>query len=128
MSASEIYVATGEALSILGDKEAAMDRFSNALTMLPADRLNVRLAVAQEMAKAGHVEDAERPREGRQHKSVEPMEQRPRGHKPAVCPGYVAEAASQLVPAARLVHSLGKLRAMAKIRRFKLHGRAWSQR
>src|ERR1017187_4835909 len=77
---------------------------------------------------AAHVEDAERPREGRQHKSVEPMEQRPRGHKPAVCPGYVAEAASQLVPAARLVHSLGKLCAMAKIRRFKLHGRAWSQR
>jgi len=59
-SVSEIYLATGEALSILGDKEAAMERFSNALTMPSADRLSVRLAVAQEMAKQGHVEDAER--------------------------------------------------------------------
>src|SRR5450631_3030622 len=77
---------------------------------------------------AAHVENAERPREGRQHKSVEPMEQRPPGHKPAVCSGNVAEAASQLITGARLVHSLGKLCAMAKIRRFKLHERAWFQR
>lgn len=59
-SASDIYVATGQALSILGDKEAAMARYAKALTMLPKDRVGVRLAVAQEMAKAGHVEDAER--------------------------------------------------------------------
>jgi tetratricopeptide (TPR) repeat protein len=59
-TASEIYVATGQALSILGDKEAAMIRYGKALTMLPKDRVSVRLAVAQEMAKAGHVEDAER--------------------------------------------------------------------
>jgi len=57
---SEIYVSTGEALSVLGDKDAAMARFSKALTLLPADRVNVRLAVAQEMAKEGRTEDAER--------------------------------------------------------------------
>ena len=60
VSMSDIYIATGEALSILGDKEAAMERFSSALTMPSADRLSVRFAVAQEMAKQGHVEDAER--------------------------------------------------------------------
>ena len=60
VSLSEIYVATGEALSVLGDKDAAMDRFSKALNLLPADRVNVRLAVAREMAKAGRTEDAER--------------------------------------------------------------------
>ena len=57
---SEIYVADGEALSVLGDKDAAMASFTKALTLLPADRVNVRLAVAQEMAKEGHAEDAER--------------------------------------------------------------------
>ena len=59
-TASDIYVSTGQALSILGDKDAAMARYSKALARLPKDRVNVRLAVAREMAKEGHVEDAER--------------------------------------------------------------------
>jgi tetratricopeptide (TPR) repeat protein len=57
---SEVYVSTGEALSILGDKDAAMGRYTKALVALPSDRVNVRLAVADEMAKEGHTEDAER--------------------------------------------------------------------
>jgi tetratricopeptide (TPR) repeat protein len=57
---SEIYVATGEALSVLGEKDAAIARFTKALSLLPADRVNVRLAVAEEMAKEGRTADAER--------------------------------------------------------------------
>lgn len=60
VSLSEIYVATGQALSLLGDKDAAMERFGKALALLPADRVGVRLAVAQEMAQEGRTEDAER--------------------------------------------------------------------
>lgn len=59
-TASEIYVSTGQALAILGDNDAAMVRYGKALSMLPKDRVGVRLAVAQEMAKQGHTEDAER--------------------------------------------------------------------
>lgn len=60
VSASEIYVSTGQALGILGDKEGAMVRYNKALTMMPKDRVGVRLAVAQEMARQGHTQDAER--------------------------------------------------------------------
>lgn len=59
-TASDIYVATGEALSTLGDQVAAMQRFSKALTSPKADRMGVRLAIAQLMATQGHSEDAER--------------------------------------------------------------------
>jgi tetratricopeptide (TPR) repeat protein len=57
---SEIYVSTGEALSTLGDHDAAMDRFRKALTAPGSDRVGVRLAIAQLMAAQGHSEDAER--------------------------------------------------------------------
>jgi tetratricopeptide (TPR) repeat protein len=60
VTVSDIDVATGEALSILGDERAAMDRYSRALALLPANRVSVRLAIAQEMAKQGRTEDAER--------------------------------------------------------------------
>lgn len=57
---SEIFVSTGEALSTVGDHEAAMERFRKALAVLDSDRVSVRLAIAQLMAEQGHSEDAER--------------------------------------------------------------------
>jgi tetratricopeptide (TPR) repeat protein len=57
---SEIFVATGEALSVLGDQQGAMDRFQKALTIPNSNRFNVRLAIAQLMAQEDHSQDAER--------------------------------------------------------------------
>lgn len=57
---SQILVTTGEALSALGDQNAAMDRFRRALEVAGTDRVGVRLAVAQLMAQQGHPADAER--------------------------------------------------------------------
>ncbi|HET9101652.1 MAG TPA: tetratricopeptide repeat protein, partial [Acidobacteriaceae bacterium] len=57
---SEIFVATGDALSTLGDQKAAMERFAKALTVPQSDRVGVRLAVAHLMAQQGHNADAER--------------------------------------------------------------------
>jgi len=57
---SAIYVATGEALSTLGDHAAAMERFVKALDVPNSDRVGVRMAIAQLMAEQGHNEDAER--------------------------------------------------------------------
>ena len=56
----EIYVATGEALSTLGDQEAAMERFRKALSTDQRDRVGVRLAIAHLMEEQGHSEDAQR--------------------------------------------------------------------
>jgi tetratricopeptide (TPR) repeat protein len=58
--APEVYVFTGEALSHLGDQNAALERFRRALTMLGSDRVTVRLAIAQLMAHEDHTEDASR--------------------------------------------------------------------
>ncbi|MGB6112937.1 MAG: tetratricopeptide repeat protein [Acidobacteriaceae bacterium] len=57
---SEIYVATGQALSTIGDQKGAMDRFSKALSTPHSDRVAVRLAIAHVMAQQNHTEDAER--------------------------------------------------------------------
>ena len=57
---SLIFVATGEALSELGDQSAAMDRFRKALDVKGSDRVGVRLAIAQLMAQQGRPEDAQR--------------------------------------------------------------------
>jgi tetratricopeptide (TPR) repeat protein len=57
---SGIYVATGQALSTLGDQKAAMDRFQKALAVPNSDRVGVRLAIAQLMAQQDHSEDAQR--------------------------------------------------------------------
>ena len=57
---SDIYVSTGEALSTLGDQRGAMARFSKALLAPNADRVGVRLAIAQLMAEQGRSADAER--------------------------------------------------------------------
>ena len=57
---SSVYIATGQALSSLGDQTAAMDRFSKALTLPGSDRVGVRLAIAQVMAQQNHPDSAER--------------------------------------------------------------------
>ena len=57
---SEILVSTGEALSTLGDQNAAMDRFQKALVAAGSDRISVRLAIAEIMTQRGHQDDAER--------------------------------------------------------------------
>jgi tetratricopeptide (TPR) repeat protein len=57
---SNIYVSTGEALSTLGDDNAAMGRFSRALVAPNANRVTVRLAIAQMMAQRGRSQEAER--------------------------------------------------------------------
>lgn len=57
---SGIYVSTGEALSTLGDQNAAMERFRKALTTPGSDRVGVRLAIAKVMAQQDHTEDATR--------------------------------------------------------------------
>jgi tetratricopeptide (TPR) repeat protein len=57
---SGIFVSTGQALSLLGDQNAAMQRFEQALTAPNSDRVSVRLAIAQLMASQGHPDDARR--------------------------------------------------------------------
>ena len=57
---SDIYVDTGEALSTLGDRKGAMERFSRALVAPESNRVGVRLAIAQLMAQRGETGPAER--------------------------------------------------------------------
>ena len=57
---SEILVSTGEALSTLGDQNAAMERFQRALVAAGSDRISVRLAIAEIMTERGHQDDAQR--------------------------------------------------------------------
>jgi tetratricopeptide (TPR) repeat protein len=57
---SDVLLATGDALSLLGDRDAAMQRYEAALTAPHADRLGVRLAVGRQMASRGEWEDARR--------------------------------------------------------------------
>jgi len=59
-SESGIYVSTGQALSLLGDQKAAMERFEKALTSPNSDRVSVRLAIAHLMASQDHSDDARR--------------------------------------------------------------------
>ena len=57
---SGIYVSTGEALSALGDQNAAMERFRKALMTPDSDRVSVRLAIATLMAQQNREDDASR--------------------------------------------------------------------
>lgn len=57
---SEIFVATGQAFSTLGDQKAAMARFRIALTFPHSDRVGTRLAIANLMAQQDQADDAER--------------------------------------------------------------------
>jgi tetratricopeptide (TPR) repeat protein len=56
----DILMATGGALLSLGDRDAAMQRFSRALDIPNGDRIGVRLAVAQVFMRQGHFDDAGR--------------------------------------------------------------------
>jgi len=57
---SDTYVATGQALSTLGDQDAAMEKFSKALIAPYSNRVGVRLAIAQLMVQRGQNDDAQR--------------------------------------------------------------------
>ena len=57
---SGIYVSTGQALSTLGDQNAAMERFRKALITPDGDRVSVRLAIAHLMAQQNREDDASR--------------------------------------------------------------------
>ena len=57
---SDIYMSTGEALSMLGDQAAAMEQFSKALLTPNSNRASVRVAIARLMATQNHTADAER--------------------------------------------------------------------
>ncbi len=56
----EILMGTGEALLTMGDRDAAMQRFSRALDIPKGDRIGVRLAIAQVFLRQGHFDDARR--------------------------------------------------------------------
>ena len=56
----DILMSTGGALLALGDRDAAMQRFSRALDVPNGDRLGVRLSVAQVFLRQGHYDDARR--------------------------------------------------------------------
>jgi len=55
-----VFVSTGEALNLLGDRDGAMERFSRALAAPHSDAFGVRLAIARLMASEGHYDDARR--------------------------------------------------------------------
>lgn len=55
---SATLLNTGDALMTLGDEKAAMDRYAQALAAPDANRVDVRLAIAQVMARQGHDDDA----------------------------------------------------------------------
>ncbi len=56
----DILMATGGALLSVGDRDAAMQRFSRALDIPNGDRIGVRLAIAQVFLRQGHFDDARR--------------------------------------------------------------------
>jgi tetratricopeptide (TPR) repeat protein len=56
----EILMDTGEALLILGDEPAAMQRFARALDIPTGDRISVRLAIAQVFMRRGQYDEARR--------------------------------------------------------------------
>jgi len=57
---SPIYSSTGDALSILGEDEAAMERFERALTASDSERIAVRLAIARLMLRRSEADNARR--------------------------------------------------------------------
>jgi tetratricopeptide (TPR) repeat protein len=56
----DVLMATGEALLTLGERDAAMKRFSHALEATNGDRVGVRLAIAQIFVREGRWDDAQR--------------------------------------------------------------------
>ncbi len=56
----EILTATGDALLTLGDRNAAMQRFSRALEVPGGDRIGIRLAIAEIFVRQSDYDDARR--------------------------------------------------------------------
>ncbi|MGA8539656.1 MAG: tetratricopeptide repeat protein [Terriglobales bacterium] len=56
----EIFMATGDALLTLGDRNGAMQRFARALDVPNGDRIGVRLAIAQVFLRQGRFDDVRR--------------------------------------------------------------------
>ena len=56
----EILTATGDALLTLGDRDAAMQRFSKALEAPGGNRIGIRLALAQIFVRRGQPDEARR--------------------------------------------------------------------
>ncbi|HVI07034.1 MAG TPA: tetratricopeptide repeat protein [Candidatus Binatia bacterium] len=56
----DILMSTGTALLTLGERDAAMQRFSRALDAPKGDRTGVRLSVAQVFMRQGHYDEARR--------------------------------------------------------------------
>ena len=57
---SSVFLSTADALSMIGDRDEAMQRFERALTAPDSDRLSVRLAIAKLMANNGEWDDSRR--------------------------------------------------------------------
>jgi tetratricopeptide (TPR) repeat protein len=57
---SEVLVSDGEALTVLGEQNAAMERFTKALGERAGDRIRVRMSVAHLMANHGDQDGARR--------------------------------------------------------------------
>jgi tetratricopeptide (TPR) repeat protein len=57
---SGVLVSTAEALNMIGERDAAMDRFERALAAPDTNRMDVRLAVGKVMAEDGQWDDAHR--------------------------------------------------------------------
>jgi tetratricopeptide (TPR) repeat protein len=55
---SDILLNTGEALMLMGDRNAAMQRFERALDAPDASRVDARLLIATLFAREGHMDDA----------------------------------------------------------------------
>src|SRR5260370_40936007 len=55
---ARVLMATGEALLILGDEKAAMQRYARALNAPGSDRVEVRLALARLFVQSGRYGDA----------------------------------------------------------------------
>jgi tetratricopeptide (TPR) repeat protein len=56
----DVLMATGDAFLALGDREAAMQRFSHALEDPKANRLSIRLAIGEIFVRKGQWDDARR--------------------------------------------------------------------
>ncbi|MBZ5687267.1 MAG: tetratricopeptide repeat protein [Acidobacteriia bacterium] len=56
----EILTATGDALLTLGERDAAMQRFSRALEVPGGNRIGIRLALAQIFLRQGHTDETRR--------------------------------------------------------------------
>ena len=87
---SAILLDTGDALLTLGDRKAAMDRFSRALDAPDANRVDARLAIARLFVRYGQNED------GRQQISLAFAESRI-GEAPPVTAENLIEAANLLL-------------------------------